>query len=155
MLRQAAAKPKNAPAVVAGATVMIPGGVMLPEALLVLDVLVIRAGEERPELVVGEIKTYPDRAGYTDARELAAARAQAGVYVHGLTLVLAELGLANAFHVSKTGFLVLCRPGFNDRRFAQARSALSGRAGPSRVPAASRSAKGRRAVAGAGNRRRP
>ena len=114
ILRQAAVKPKSAPAVVAGATVTIPGGVMLPEALLVLDVLVIRPGENRPELVVGEIKTYPDRAGYTDPRELAAARAQAGVYVHGLTLVLAELGLTEAFHVSKSGFLVLSRPGFND-----------------------------------------
>ena len=113
-LRQAAAKPKNAPAVVAGATVTIPGGVMLPEALLVLDVLVIRPGEELPTLVVGEIKTYPDRAGYTDPRELAGARAQAGVYVHGLALVLAELGLAKAFDVSKVGFLVLSRPGFND-----------------------------------------
>jgi hypothetical protein len=114
MLRQAAVKPKSAPAVVAGATVTIPGGVMLPEALLVLDVLVIRPGEERPELVVGEIKTYPDRAGYTDSSELATARAQAGVYVHGLRLVLADLGLAEAFRVSNTGFLVLSRPGFND-----------------------------------------
>lgn len=114
LLRHAAVRPKSAPAVVAGATVTIPGGVMLPEALLVLDVLVIRSGEERPELVVGEIKTYPDRAGYTDKSELATARAQAGIYVHGLTLVLAELGLADAFHISKTGFLVLSRPGFND-----------------------------------------
>jgi hypothetical protein len=114
LLRQVASKPKNAPAVVAGATVTIPGGIMLPEALLVLDVLVIRPGEHKPELVVGEIKTYPDRAGYTDPGELASARAQAGVYVHGLTLVLSELGLADAFRVSTTGFLVLSRPGFND-----------------------------------------
>src|SRR6185436_11544091 len=55
LLRQVASKPKNAPAVVAGATVTVPGGVMLPEALLVLDVLVIRPGEHLPELVVGEI----------------------------------------------------------------------------------------------------
>ena len=47
--------------------------------------------------MVGEIKTYPDRAGYTDARELATARAQAGVYVHGLDFVLEELGLTGAF----------------------------------------------------------
>jgi hypothetical protein len=114
LLRQAAIRPKSVSAVVAGATVTIPGGVMLPEALLVLDVLVIRPGEQLPEIVVGEIKTYPDRAGYTDARELATARAQAGVYVHGLTLVLGALGLTDAFGVSKTGFLVLSRPGFND-----------------------------------------
>ena len=104
-LLQATAKhPRRAPAVVAGATVSIPGGVMLPEALLVLDVLVIRRGEDRPELVVGEIKTYPDRAGYTDPRELATARAQAGVYVHGLGLVLKELGLGWGFLGPANGF---------------------------------------------------
>ncbi len=113
VLRTAAAHPKRAPALVAGATVTIPGGVMLPKATLVLDVLAIRAGRQRPELVVGEIKTYPDRAGYTDARELATARAQAGVYVHGLELVLAELGLGGAFDVQRDGFLVLSRPGSN------------------------------------------
>lgn len=112
-LRAAAAHPKRAPAVIAGATVTIPGGVMLPKATLVLDVLAIRPGAGRPELIVGEIKTYPDRAGYTDARELATARAQAGVYVHGLELVLAELGLSDAFSVQREGFLVLSRPGSN------------------------------------------
>jgi len=113
LLRKVAARPKTAPAVVAGATVSIPGGVMLPDALLVLDVLVIRAGQRRPELVVGEIKTYPDRAGYTDSSELATARAQAGVYVHGLELVLGELTFGDAFEISMKGFLVLSRPGFN------------------------------------------
>ncbi len=86
---------------------------MLPQATLVLDVLVIRQGASVPELVVGEIKTYPDRAGYTDARELATARAQAGIYVHGLELVLDELGLTDAFSVQREGFLVLSRPGSN------------------------------------------
>jgi hypothetical protein len=112
-LKGAAAHPKRAPAVIAGATVTIPGGVMLPKATLVLDVLAVRPGSGPPELIVGEIKTYPDRAGYTDARELATARAQAGIYVHGLELVLAGLGLADAFSVRREGFLVLSRPGFN------------------------------------------
>jgi hypothetical protein len=113
LLRSAAAQPEKAPAVVAGATVKIPGGVMLPEANLVLDVLAIRAGERPPELVVGEIKTYPDRAGYTDPRQLATARAQAGVYVHGLELVLEQLGLQEALSIQRKGFLVLSRPGTN------------------------------------------
>ena len=113
LLRAAAAHPERAPAVVAGATVKIPGGVMLPEANLVLDVLAIRVSETGPELVVGEIKTYPDRAGYTDARQLATARAQAGVYVHGLELVLEQLGLQDACSVQRKGFLVLSRPGSN------------------------------------------
>ena len=105
--------PSNAPWLVAGATVRIPGGVMLPEAMLVLDALVIRHDQSPTALIVGEIKTYPDRAGYTDARELSTARAQAGVYVHGLDLVLNELGLGRSFEVARHGFLVLTRPRFN------------------------------------------
>jgi hypothetical protein len=101
------------PWLVASATVRIPGGVMLPEAMLVLDSLVIGHDTKPRTLMVGEIKTYPDRGGYTDPAELATARAQAGVYVHGLDLVLAELGLAQQFTVLRTGFLVLSRPGFN------------------------------------------
>jgi hypothetical protein len=101
------------PGIVAGAAVSLPGGVMLPEAVLVLDVLVIRYDQNRPTLVVGEIKTYPDRGGHTDGSQLATARAQAGVYVHGLHLVVSELGLRERLDVSTTGFLVLSRPGYN------------------------------------------
>jgi hypothetical protein len=86
---------------------------MLPEALLVLDALVIRHDQTPRELIVGEVKTYPDRGGYTDKRELATARAQAGVYVYGLDLVLAELGISASFTVVRNGFLILTRPGFN------------------------------------------
>jgi hypothetical protein len=86
---------------------------MLPEALLVLDVLVALREDRPPTLRVGEVKTYPDRGGYTDATELATTRAQAGVYVHGLRLVLEELGLEGGVHVSNLGFLVLTKPGYN------------------------------------------
>src|SRR5205814_5696100 len=97
--------------IAAGPVVRIPGGMMLPEAILIIDVLVVTAnGEGRPILTVGEIKTYPDRGGYTDGAELATARAQAGVYGHGLELVLGELGLQSALDISRTGFLVLSRP---------------------------------------------
>lgn len=99
--------------VLAGPVVRVPGSLMLPEAILVVDVMVVRAGELRPECVVGEIKTYPDRGGYTDTAELATARAQAGIYVQGLRLVLGELGLAEAVDISSFGFLVLTRPGSN------------------------------------------
>ncbi len=104
---------KSIPAIVAGATISIPGGVMLPEAILVMDVLVIRRRGDRFELVAGEIKTYPDRGGYTDASELATARAQLGVYLHGLEIILAELSLAGSIALSLQGFLVLSKPGFN------------------------------------------
>lgn len=107
--------PDLQPSIVAAATIRIPERVMLPEAILVIDVLVVRwnAGTERPELVVGEVKTYPDRGGHTDSAELATARAQAGVYVHGLDVTLAGMGLAERFTVSRKGFLVLSRPGTN------------------------------------------
>jgi hypothetical protein len=114
LLRElASGKARTVPWLVAGATVRVPGGVMLPEAILVLDALVIRHDVTPIRLIVGEIKTYPDRAGYTDSVELATARAQAGVYVHGLDLVIDELGLSSRFEVARQGFLVLSRPGFN------------------------------------------
>lgn len=97
----------------AGATVSVPGGVMLPEAILVIDALVILRDLTPPELIVGEIKTYPDRGGYTEPAQLAQARAQAGVYVHGLDLVCKELKIDDRVRVARKGFLVLSRPGFN------------------------------------------
>jgi hypothetical protein len=106
-------KASQKPSIVASATVRIPTAVMLPEALLVIDVLTVQYDSRRPVLMVGEIKTYPDRGGYTDGAELAAARSQAGVHVHGLNLVIQELGLAKRIEVAETGFLVLSRPGFN------------------------------------------
>jgi hypothetical protein len=108
-----ATRAASAPVIVAGATISVPGGGMLPEAILVVDVLLIRFQTTGPELMVGEIKTYPDRGGYTDGVELATARAQAGVYVHGIEIVLASLGLDEQMTASKEGFLVLSRPGFN------------------------------------------
>lgn len=86
---------------------------MLPEAVLVIDVLVVRRDLDPPKLMVGEVKTYPDRGGYTDGEQLATARAQAGVYAHGLELTIAELGLDSRLLVSDRGFLLLSRPGSN------------------------------------------
>lgn len=101
------------PTLAAGATICVPGRAMLPEAILVLDALVIRATDKLAELVVGEIKTYPDRGGYTDRTELAGARAQSGIYVHGLRELLREHGWADRVRVAVRGFLVLTKPGSN------------------------------------------
>ncbi len=106
-----AAGKRDAPPLVAGATVRIPRGIMLPEAILIIDALAIRTDLQRPTLVVGEIKAYPDRGGYTDRQALASARAQAGLYVHALELVVEQLTLRDAVDVSARGFLVLTRPG--------------------------------------------
>jgi len=103
----------RSPCLLAGAALRIPGGLMIPEAVLILDALVIRTDGNRPRLVVGEVKTYPDRAGYTDPGEHATARAQAGVYVAGLELCLREWKLDAQLDVAHRGFLVLTRSGSN------------------------------------------
>lgn len=113
ILRAAGAKSGGVPALAAGATVKIPKGVILPEAILILDVLAIRTDRGLTELIVGEVKTYPDRGGHTDPHELAIARAQAGLYVHALGLVASELHLEDRIRVRTDGFLVLTRPGSN------------------------------------------
>jgi hypothetical protein len=107
------AKRRTLPAVAAGATVRIPKGILLPEAILIIDAMAIRLDTDRAELIVGEIKTYPDRGGHTDAHDLALARAQAGIYVHGLDLVVSELRLNDRIAVSRKGFLTLTRSGSN------------------------------------------
>lgn len=101
------------PAVVASATVRIPRGVMLPEAILMIDALAVRIDDDRPTLIVGEVKTYPDRGGHTSAQSLAVARAQAGLYVHALEVLMGEFGLTDQIAVSTSGFLVLSKPGSN------------------------------------------
>lgn len=103
------------PALVASATLEIPGQpVMLPDGILAIDALVLRAKGKLVELVIGEIKTYPDRAGHTDPADLATSRAQAGLYLHALTLLIDQLGLSDRLSISSTGFLVLTKTGRND-----------------------------------------
>lgn len=101
------------PTIIASPTLLIPSGVMLPEALLVIDVATVEYFKDSARITVGEIKTYPDRGGYTDPSQLALARAQAGVYVHALRLVISEIGATETMSVSDRGFLVLSRPGYN------------------------------------------
>ena len=98
---------------VSSLTVRIPRGVMLPEAVLIIDVLGVQTHGERPVVSVGEIKTYADRGGHTSRHDLATARAQMGLYVHALDVTLADLGLGDRIQVSRTGFLVLTYPGSN------------------------------------------
>jgi hypothetical protein len=99
--------------IAAGPTICIPGGVMLPTATLCVDALAVRRHADGVELVVGEVKVYPDRKGFTDPTQLATSRAQAGMYVHGLRLVLKQLGLDRMMRVADRGFLVLSQAGTN------------------------------------------
>jgi hypothetical protein len=99
--------------IAAGATIRIPGGVMLPHATLCVDAIAVVEQDGRPTMIVGEVKVYPDRGGYTDSTQLATSRAQAGMYVHGLRLAIAEAKLDRKLAVDTKGFLVLSRSGSN------------------------------------------
>ena len=99
--------------VVSSLTVRIPRGIMLPEAILIIDVLAVQTSGPTPTIAVGEIKTYADQGGHTGRHDLATARAQMGLYVHALDVTLDGLGLTGRVHVSRTGFLVLTYPGSN------------------------------------------
>jgi hypothetical protein len=112
-LNRLARQPVGAESVVAAPMIKIPKGVMLPEALLIVDVVTVVVVEGRARISVGEIKVFPDRGGHTDPRQLAAARAQAGVYRHALELAVQSLGLADDLDIAPDGFLVFTWPGSN------------------------------------------
>lgn len=112
-LLQRIAKGQAPSGAVSSFTVRIPRGIMLPEAILIIDVLAVRTGGPIPEIEVGEVKTYADLGGHTSRGDLAAARAQMGLYVHALEVTLDSLGLSRSINVSRSGFLVLTYPGSN------------------------------------------
>lgn len=113
-LQRIADEPSSAESIVAAPMIKIPKGVILPEALLIIDVVTVTtSGDGHARLAVGEIKVFPDRGGHTDPQQLAAARAQAGVYRHALELSVASLGLTDAIDIASRGFLVFTWPGSN------------------------------------------
>ena len=112
-LRRIAADPASAETIVAAPMIKIPRGVILPEALLIIDVATVTPLGGRARVTVGEIKVFPDRGGHTDPQQLASARAQAGIYHHALTLTVESLGLAEALDIAPHGFLVFTWPGSN------------------------------------------
>lgn len=112
-LRGISADPAAAESIVAAPMIRIPKGVILPEALLIIDAATVVVREGRPRITVGEIKVFPDRGGHTDAQQLASARAQAGIYRHALELGVVALGLADAVDIAPDGFLVFTWPGSN------------------------------------------
>jgi len=104
---------KSSSAIVAGLSVRIPKGVMLPEATLIIDAALVTRINDSYLIRVGEIKVFPDRGGHTDPGEISTARAQAGVYQHALSLAVKALNLENPPVVDTTGFLVFTWPGSN------------------------------------------
>lgn len=104
-LRRIASDPAAAESIVAAPMIKIPEGVILPEALLIIDaVTVTTTVDGRARVTVGEVKMFPDRGGHTDPRQLASARAQAGVYEHALRLATtrAKISLSRACSRSRS-----------------------------------------------------
>jgi hypothetical protein len=113
-LQRIASSPSSAESIVGAPMIKIPKGVILPEALLIIDVVAVTATVDgRARLTVGEIKVFPDRGGHTDPHQLASARAQAGIYRHALQLSVAALGVKDEVDVAVDGFLVFTWPGSN------------------------------------------
>lgn len=113
-LQRIARDPGTAESLVAAPMIRIPKGVILPEALLIVDAVTVTLGDAmRPRVTVGEIKVFPDRGGHTEPHQIATARAQAGVYRHALELAVLELGLAGEIDIASDGFLVFTWPGSN------------------------------------------
>jgi hypothetical protein len=112
-LRRIAADASVAETIVAAPMIKIPRGVILPEALLIIDVAAVTVSHGRARVTVGEIKVFPDRGGHTDPQQLASARAQAGIYRHALDLTLTSLGLSADIEIAADGFLVFTWPGSN------------------------------------------
>ena len=105
--------PSAAESIVAAPMIRIPKGVILPEALLIIDAVTVVHKDGVALVTVGEVKVFPDRGGHTDPHQLAIARAQAGVYRHALELAVSALGLADRVSVARDGFLVFTWPGSN------------------------------------------
>ena len=112
-LNEISADPLVADSIVAAPMIRIPKGVILPEALLIIDAVTVVEHEGKALVTVGEVKVFPDRGGHTDPHQLATARAQAGVYRHALELAVSTLGLASRIEVAAEGFLVFTWPGSN------------------------------------------
>lgn len=113
-LKRIAAEPGSAEPIVAAPTLKIPKGVILPEALLIIDAAVTTPTDNgQPHITVLEIKVFPDRGGHTDAHQLASARAQAGLYRHALELAIAAMGLEDGIEIAPDGILVFTWPGSN------------------------------------------
>ena len=73
-----------------------------------IDLILLSYSESDKKWIlrIGEIKTYPDRAGLTDPMQLATARAQAGLYRRLFMSWLGRIKLNSIIDIDEKGFLV-------------------------------------------------
>lgn len=71
----------------------LPGTSIQPNSFLEIDALIAvpNGMDETIELIVGEVKVYPDKAGRTPAQKTSNTRSQAGLYIYILKNWLKEL----------------------------------------------------------------
>lgn len=112
-LRGIADDSEAAASIVAAPMIRIPRGVILPEAVLIVDAATVTVRDNIATVTVGEIKVFPDRGGHTDRAQIASARAQAGLYRRAFEMTVESHGLADRVMVDQTGFLVFTWPGSN------------------------------------------
>ncbi len=89
----------------------LPARLFGDESAFEIDLLLaVPISETQYELVIGEVKVYPAKAGRTNPGQIAGARAQAGLYAHILADWLEEhTELNNVVYINK-GFLVFTNP---------------------------------------------
>lgn len=85
----------------------LPAKVLPPESTFEIDLLLaIPTGGGKHNLIVGEVKVYPDKGGRTNPVQIAGARSQAGLYVYVLEGWISQLDGLEALTVDGQGFLV-------------------------------------------------
>lgn len=68
-LQRLATDRKGYETIVAAPMIRIPKGVILPEALLIIDAVTVRDLGDQLQIAVGEVKVFPDRGGHTDPHQ--------------------------------------------------------------------------------------
>jgi hypothetical protein len=89
----------------------LPARLFGDESAFEIDLLLaVPCSDTQYELIIGEVKVYPAKAGRTNPGQIAGARAQAGLYAHILSEWLEEhTELSNVVFNNK-GFLVFTNP---------------------------------------------
>ena len=89
----------------------LPANLFGDESAFEIDLLLaVPISDTQYELIIGEVKVYPAKAGRTNPGQIAGARAQAGLYAHILADWLNEhTELTNVVYNNK-GFLVFTNP---------------------------------------------
>lgn len=89
----------------------LPAEFLPPDSTLEIDILVAKpSADGKHEIVLGEVKVYPDKGGRTDAVQISSARSQLGLYAHIIRNWLPTLNDTENLEYAGKGFFVLTDP---------------------------------------------